>query len=783
MKRLVSRRNRPSLASRLKKFNRVARFEQLEEREVLAAPTLAAISNFDIYEGAPLPIALQGADADGDTITYTVTSTAPNSLKVLTTAESNRSLKITMKGFGNDANTVDGTMTFQLFEDRAPLTTAKIIGLANQGIYTQSTFHRIIKDFMIQGGKPSGGATVSNIDDEFSADLQFTRDGILAMANAGDDTGNSQFFITAEPTRWLDYEHTIFGFLTDGDDVRQRIASVPANQQSGAVTGDEPVIKAMSVVADKQRDVVLLNLESLPSGTSPITVTVTATDSHGESTHQSFTVTPHADTVNDHPYLTSPTTPVTAYQNTPMTFQIKGWDVENTAIQYSAALSTANSNIDVSANRDTGVVTVTPKNNVTGVFTLVLKAGDGTTDDTQQVPLYIAPATPTGITLLNPSTGTDTTTANNTAGRLLQFRVSGTVSGAVVVLSANGQEIARGTATASTLDLASNGTSTLAVGSYAVTAVQMLANQTVNVGNIKTTTNLTSMPSASMALKVAAVTGNSAPGVYDPSTSHFHFRNTNTSGVQDSMAAYGMVNTAHPWLPVIGDWNGDGVETIGLYDPTAAVFYLRNANTTGYADLIIGFGTPGNNWTPIAGDWNGDGVDGVGLFDSTTSMFYLRNTRTTGISEVAFVFGTPKANATPVVGDWNGDKTDSIGLYTQANEHFALRNTNTGGAADLDFNFSTSSSSGANTVPVVGDWYASGTDTVGVYNTTSNQLRFKQANKADAAIASLYFGYASPKLTPVVGAWGNTSAASVSERSLADDLLDTLAANALQSDT
>jgi hypothetical protein len=424
---------------------------------------------------------------------------------------------------------------------------------------------------------------------------------------------------------------------------------------------------------------------------------------------------------------------------------------------------------------------VTPKNGVTGVFAMVLKAGDSTGDDTQQVPLYIAPAAPTGITLLNASAGTDTTTANNTAGRLLQFRVTGTVSGAVVVLSANGQEIARGTATSSTLDLTSNGTSTLAVGSHAVTAVQTLANQAVSVGNTKTTTNLTSTPSSSTTIKIAAVTGNSAPGVYDPSTSHFHFRKTNTSGVQDSMAAYGVVDTVHPWLPVIGDWNGDGTETIGLYDPTAAVFYLRNSNTTGYADVIIGFGTPGNNWTPIAGDWNGDGTDGVGLFDPVTSMFFLRNTRTTGISEAAFVFGTPKANATPVVGDWNGDKTDTVGLYT-ANEHFALRNANASGAADLDFKFSASSGSGANTVPVVGDWYASGTDTVGVYNTTANQLRYKQANNVDAAIASLYFGYASPKLTPVIGAWGDTSAASVSEKSLSDDLLDTLATGATHSD-
>jgi hypothetical protein len=85
-----------------------------------------------------------------------------------------------------------------------------------------------------------------------------------------------------------------------------------------------------------------------------------------------------------------------------------------------------------------------------------------------------------------------------------------------------------------------------------------------------------------------------------------------------------------------------------------------------------------------------------------------------------------------------------------------------------------------NTVPVAGDWFATGTDTVGIYNTSTNQLRYKAANTVDAAIDSLSFGYASPKLTPVIGAWGNTSMTSPVAKSLGDDLLDTLAAAAAQ---
>jgi hypothetical protein len=214
------------------------------------------------------------------------------------------------------------------------------------------------------------------------------------------------------------------------------------------------------------------------------------------------------------------------------------------------------------------------------------------------------------------------------------------------------------------------------------------------------------------------------------------------------------------------------VETIGLYNPTNAAFYLKNTNTSGYADLLVAFGPPGNHWLPIAGDWNGDGVDTVGLYDPTTSKFYLRNTLQSGFADMTFVFGTPNSSAQPVAGDWNGDKTDTVGLYT-ANEHFALRNSNAAGTADLDFKFSSTSGTGTNTVPLVGDWTAKGTDTVGIYNTSTNQMRIKDANTVDAAITSLYYGSPTTKLSPVVGAWGGTS--SLVTRSLSENLLDTLA--------
>ena len=247
------------------------------------------------------------------------------------------------------------------------------------------------------------------------------------------------------------------------------------------------------------------------------------------------------------------------------------------------------------------------------------------------------------------------------------------------------------------------------------------------------------------------------PGLYDASTSHFRFRNSNTTGVEDKVIAYGQVNTAHPWLPVIGDWDGDGVKTIGLYNPTNAAFYLKNSNTTGFADVVIAFGVPGNSWIPIAGDWNGDGYDTVGLYDPTTSMFYLRNSRSSGIAEVAFVYGTAGSNWKPVVGDWDGNKTDTVGLYGP-NQHFSLRNSNTAGTAEIDFVFASNAGTGSNTLPVAGDWNGSGRDRVGVYSTTANEFKLKDANTTDAAITDLFFGYSSSSLSPLMGAWLGTSA-------------------------
>lgn len=125
-----------------------------------------------------------------------------------------------------------GTFQIELFEDRAPLTTGNFINLAEDGFYNGLIFHRVIEGFMIQGGCPQGtgsGGPGYNIDDEFHSELRHTSEGILSMANAGPNTGGSQFFITLAETPWLDDHHAVFGRVTEGLDIVRAIGSVSTN--------------------------------------------------------------------------------------------------------------------------------------------------------------------------------------------------------------------------------------------------------------------------------------------------------------------------------------------------------------------------------------------------------------------------------------------------------------------------------------------------------------------------------------------------------------------------
>lgn len=147
--------------------------------------------------------------------------------------------------------TSKGNFRVELFEDKAPLTSKNFITLANKGYYDNLIFHRVIDGFMIQGGDPKGDGTGGPgyaIPDEFHPDLKHAQ-GVISMANAGPNTGGSQFFITLQATPWLDNKHAVFGKVIEGMDVVKAIGKVKTGAQDKPV--EKVVIKKITIESPK----------------------------------------------------------------------------------------------------------------------------------------------------------------------------------------------------------------------------------------------------------------------------------------------------------------------------------------------------------------------------------------------------------------------------------------------------------------------------------------------------------------------------------------------------
>ncbi|MBI3467521.1 MAG: hypothetical protein HY000_31310 [Planctomycetes bacterium] len=246
-----------------------------------------------------------------------------------------------------------------------------------------------------------------------------------------------------------------------------------------------------------------------------------------------------------------------------------------------------------------------------------------------------------------------------------------------------------------------------------------------------------------------------AVGLFNPGTSTFFLRNTNTPGPANSVFGYGPANAG--WQPIAGDWNADGVTTVGLYNPATGTFYLRNSLSGGVADLVFTFGPANAGLTAIAGDWNGDGRDTIGLYGQSTGAFFLRNTNSAGVADHAFQFGATNANWQPIAGDWNGNGTDNIGLFSPSAGAFFLKNSHAGGVADAAFFYGPANSGW---LPLAGDWNGDGTDSIALYSRVSGA--FFQRNTNTAGIADNVFGYGPSGVTwtPLAGDWNGTSGAS-----------------------
>lgn len=146
-------------------------------------------------------------------------------------------------------HTDKGDITIVLHADKVPRTVNNFIFLARQGFYDNTTFHRVIANFMAQGGDPTGTGTGGpgyRFPDEFDRTLRHDKPGVLSMANAGPNTNGSQFFITHVPTPWLDNKHTVFGQVSQGMDI---LSAIPPRDPSQLKS---PAVRLISVTIVEQ---------------------------------------------------------------------------------------------------------------------------------------------------------------------------------------------------------------------------------------------------------------------------------------------------------------------------------------------------------------------------------------------------------------------------------------------------------------------------------------------------------------------------------------------------
>lgn len=146
-------------------------------------------------------------------------------------------------------HTDKGDITIVLHADKVPRTVNNFVFLARQGFYDNTIFHRVIANFMAQGGDPTGTGTGGpgyRFPDEFDRTLRHDKPGVLSMANAGPNTNGSQFFITHVPTPWLDNKHSVFGLVSQGMDV---LSAIPPRDPSQPKS---PAVRLISVTIVEQ---------------------------------------------------------------------------------------------------------------------------------------------------------------------------------------------------------------------------------------------------------------------------------------------------------------------------------------------------------------------------------------------------------------------------------------------------------------------------------------------------------------------------------------------------
>jgi hypothetical protein len=173
--------------------------------------------------------------------------------------------------------------------------------------------------------------------------------------------------------------------------------------------------------------------------------------------------------------------------------------------------------------------------------------------------------------------------------------------------------------------------------------------------------------------------GVATPGLYRRSDGYVYLRNSNTQGIADYEFFFGNPGD----YPLVGDFDGDGFDTVSIYRASEGRVYVINelgadGGGLGAAEYSFDFGNPGD--APFVGDFDGDGIDTVGLYRTSTGFVYFRDSLTTGIADFAFFYGDPGDRI--LAGDWDGDGDDTVAVYRPDMARVYINLENAEGAAD-----------------------------------------------------------------------------------------------------
>lgn len=368
------------------------RLEGLEAREVPSV-TLGTISQPTIPNDKPIFIPVNVTSTPAGTVNTTVTS--DNANVTASVVSGGQSVRFDVSGTDSGGVPFSGSITIRLFTDAAPNAAQRIIDLVNSGFYTGKNFPRILNTFMIQGGgtTTSDNSPLASFADEFGADFTFASPGILAMANSGDDTNNSQFFITdpkvllAQRHQDLNFNYSIVGILTDGFDIYQKIITTNVvDNGSGEVSKPTNLvtINSAAVFTDTKNSVIVLR-PSTSFGTSSANIQVTADDGTGP-TNSNFTVAGVDDGVNSPPFIATPISDQSTTSNTPVTFTVSVTDIDGDAttlaVKDTGFTTTTIPNATVSIDQTTKKITITPAAGFTGTIQFKVGVRASTASDT-----------------------------------------------------------------------------------------------------------------------------------------------------------------------------------------------------------------------------------------------------------------------------------------------------------------------------------------------------------------------------------------------------------------